>query len=54
MKWVYKALMLVAVVGGAAVTGGILPAAYGAVFAAIGTAGGLFHDAPGANGPAAR
>ncbi len=42
--------MAVALLGGAVVTGGILPAAYGIVFAAAGTAAGLFHEAPGAKG----
>ena len=46
MKWLYKGLMAVSLVGGAIVTGGILPAAYGIVFAATGTAAGLFHEKP--------
>jgi hypothetical protein len=47
MKWVYRALMAVSMVGGALVTGGILPAAWGVAAAAVGTAAGLFHEAPG-------
>jgi hypothetical protein len=50
MKWLYRALMAVAVVGGAAVSGGLLPVALGGVFAAVGTAAGFFHEAPVAGG----
>ena len=46
MKWVYRGLMAVSVVGGALVTGGILPAVWGGVAVAVGTAAGFFHDAP--------
>jgi hypothetical protein len=46
-KWIFKGLMAVSIVGGALVTGGILPAAFGVVAAAVGTAAGLFHDSPG-------
>lgn len=42
--------MAASLIGGAIVTGGILPAAYGIVFAAAGTAAGLFHEAPGSKG----
>jgi hypothetical protein len=48
MKWLYKGLMAVGMVGGALVTGGILPAAYGVVAAAVTGAAALFHDTPGA------
>lgn len=48
MKWLYKGLMAVSVIGGALVTGGILPAVWGVVAAGVGTAAGLFHESPGA------
>ena len=47
MKWLYKGLMAASLVGGALVTGGILPVAFGVVAAALGTAAGLFHEKPG-------
>jgi hypothetical protein len=47
MQWIYKLLMGASIVGGAVVTGGLLPAAYAVVFAATGTAAALFHDKPG-------
>lgn len=47
MKWLYKGLMLASLVGGALVTGGILPVAWGVVAAALGTGAGLFHEKPG-------
>jgi len=46
MKWLYRGLMAVSVVGGALVTGGIVPAVWGVVAAAVGTAAGFFHDSP--------
>ena len=46
MKWIYKGLMAASIIGGALVTGGVLPLAFGVVFAATGTAAGLFHEAP--------
>jgi len=51
MKWLYKGLMAASLIGGAIVTGGILPAAYGIVFTATGVAAGLFHEKPGNKGP---
>lgn len=50
MKWLYRGLMAVSVIGGALVTGGILPVAYGVVAAAVGTAAALFHEAPNVAG----
>ena len=50
MNWVTKILGAAALIGGAAVTAGLLPAAFGIVFTAVGTAAGLFHEAPGAKG----
>lgn len=52
MHWLYKGLMAVSIVAGALVTGGILPAVYGGVAAAVGVAAGLFHAAPGGDKPA--
>ena len=46
MKWIYRGLMAASLVGGALVTGGIVPAAWGVVAAAVGTAAGLFHETP--------
>lgn len=46
MKWVYRAMMAASVIGGAVVTAGLLPAVFGVVFAATGTAAGFFHDSP--------
>ena len=46
MNWIYKSFMAVAVVGGALVTAGVLPAVMGGVAVAVGTAAGFFHDAP--------
>jgi hypothetical protein len=48
MKWLYRGLMAASMVGGALVTGGILPIMWAGVFAATGTAAGLFHETPGA------
>ena len=48
MNWIYRAFMAASIIGGALVTGGVLPLAFGVVFAATGTAAGFFHDAPGA------
>lgn len=45
-NWIYKTCMAVAVVGGALVTGGILPMAFAGVAVALGTAAGFFHEAP--------
>jgi uncharacterized membrane protein len=45
-NWIFKSLMAVAVVGGALVTAGVLPAALGGVAVAVGVAGGYFHEAP--------
>ena len=36
-------MMAVAVIGGALVSGGILPAVWGGVAVAVGSAGGFFH-----------
>jgi hypothetical protein len=47
MHWLYKALMAIGIIGGAAVTGGLLPAGAGAIFAATGTIAGLLHEKPG-------
>ena len=49
MKWFYRGLMAAGMIGGALVTGGILPAAYGAVAAAVTGAAALFHDKPGSD-----
>jgi hypothetical protein len=49
MHWFYKILMAASLIGGAAVTGGLLPAAVGIVFTATGAAAGLFHEKPGAS-----
>jgi hypothetical protein len=46
MHWFYKGLMAVGMIGGALVTGGIVPAAYGVVAAAVTGAAALFHEAP--------
>lgn len=46
MKWLYRAGMAIAVVGGSIVTGGLLAPAWAGVFIAIGTASGFFHDSP--------
>lgn len=51
MKWLYRSFMAVSIIGGAAVTAGILPLAFGVVAAAVGTAAALFHEAPGATKP---
>ena len=52
MKWIYRGLMAVAVVGGSLVTAGILPAVMGGVAVAVGTAAAFFHDSPAQSGAA--
>lgn len=47
MKWLYRGLMAASVVGASLVTAGVLPLAFAAVSAAVGTAAGFFHEAPG-------
>ena len=47
MHWFYKGLMAVGMIGGALVTGGILPVAYGVVATAVTGAAALFHEKPG-------
>ena len=49
MKWLFRGLMAVSIIGGSLVTATILPPAWGVVAAAVGTAAGLFHDVPGGN-----
>jgi len=39
-------MMALSVIGGALVTGGIVPLAFAGVFVATGTAAGFFHEAP--------
>lgn len=51
MTWTYKTLMAVSIVGGALVTAGVVPAAFGVVAVAVGTAAGLFHATPGTPKP---
>lgn len=46
MHWLYKGLMAAAVIGGSLVTAGVLPAVFGGVAVAVGTAAGFFHEAP--------
>lgn len=46
MKWLYRTFMAASVIGGALVTGGLLPLAFAGVFVATGTAAGFFHEAP--------
>ncbi len=48
MKWFYRGLMAVGMIGGSLVTGGVLPAMYGVVAAAVTGAAALFHESPGA------
>jgi hypothetical protein len=48
MQWVYRVLMAASIVGGAVVTGGLLPIAFAPVFVSSGIAAALFHDKPGA------
>jgi hypothetical protein len=54
MKWLYRGLMAVGVVGGSLVSAGILPAVWGGVAVAVGTAAGFFHEAPGGKDDAAK
>lgn len=51
MGMTYRILMGVSIVGGALVTAGIVPAAFGVVAVAVGTAAGLFHEKPGKPAP---
>lgn len=47
MHWLYKILMAVSMIGAGAVSGGLIPPGFGALFTAVGTAAALFHSAPG-------
>ncbi len=47
MKWMFRGLMAVSVIGGSLVTAGILPLAFAGVAVAVGTAAALFHEVPG-------
>jgi hypothetical protein len=43
MSWVYRILMALSVVGGAAISCGKISASWAAVIASLGTAAGFFH-----------
>lgn len=49
MQWVYRVLMAASIVGGAVVTGGLLPIMFAPIFVSTGVAAALFHDKPGAS-----
>lgn len=50
MKWVYRSLAALSLVGAGLVSGGLIPAGWAAVFTATGSAALLFHDAPSNKG----
>lgn len=51
MKWMYRAMMAVGMVGASLVTAGVLPVAFGIVAAAVTGAAALFHDSPSQSQP---
>lgn len=51
MKWVYKSMMAIGMIGGALVTAGVLPAVLGGVAVAVTGAAAFFHEAPGSQKP---
>ena len=47
MKWLFRGLMAVSVIGAGLISAGVIPVGFAALFTALGGAAGLFHDVPG-------